>query len=320
MNPNQTISHFSHQTVAVVGDVMLDRYVYGKVDRISPEAPIPIVQRQETMLVPGGAGNTSANITALGGSCCLFGVIGDDSTGQELQQTLATFGIDTAGLIKDKRPTTEKIRVLGNHQQIVRIDHEANHELTATQIKRLVHALDQKISSCNAILVCDYAKGTITAELMDELRRLAHQHAIPLLADVRPEHKDWYHNLDYITPNRKETAGMVGQPVRSLAEAKEYGLQLAEELGSNILLTMSEDGLLLIHHHDKSVLHLPTRAQEVVDVSGAGDTVIAAFTLALTSQATPKQAATIANHAASLVVAKLGTATASQAELQETFS
>lgn len=319
MSPRQTIAQFSTKTIAVVGDIMLDRYIYGSVDRISPEAPIPIVQRKETMLVPGGAGNAAANITALGASCCLFGVVGGDSAGQELRQTLTTFGIDTSGIIEDSRPTTEKIRVLGNHQQIVRIDHETNHDLSAAQTKELITALRQKITSYDAILVCDYAKGTITAQLMDELRRLAQEHAIPLLADVRPEHKDWYHHLDFITPNRKETAGMVGHPIRTRAEAQTYGLQLAQELQSNILLTMSEDGLLLIDHQSKTTLHLPTHTQEVTDVSGAGDTVVATFTLGLVSQATPKQAALIANHAASIVVAKLGTATVSQSELQETF-
>jgi D-glycero-beta-D-manno-heptose-7-phosphate kinase len=313
------IDQFKTKKIVVVGDVMLDRYIHGVVERISPEAPIPIVQRRETFLAPGGAGNTAANNTALGATCTLFGAIGEDSTAQELVATLKTFGIDPTGLIKDKRPTTEKIRVIGNHQQIARIDHESLAPLAETQTKKLCQALAKAIRMADAVIVCDYAKGVVSEQLMDCLRNAVAKKAIPLLADVRPEHRDWYSNLDFITPNKKETSGMVYAPVRNRHEAETEGLKLAQKLKTNILLTMSEEGMLVINYKTGTIEHLPTKAQEVIDVSGAGDTVIATMTLALASGATPKEAAILANHAASLVVAKLGTATVSAQELAGSF-
>ncbi len=319
MTDRALVDQFATKKIAVIGDIMLDRYIYGRVERISPEAPIPIVHRQETMLVPGGAGNTAANITALGAACALFGVIGQDTAGQEMQNTLTTFSIETQGVRTINRPTTEKIRVLGNHQQIVRIDHESTQLLDEEQTTELCQAIAKAAPQCDALLVCDYAKGVVTEQLMDSLRTLAQKQGIPLLADVRPEHKAWYHDIDFITPNKKETSGMAGMPLRTLSEAKEAGHMLARELKTTILLTMSEDGMLVINQDANETIHLPTKAQEVTDVSGAGDTVIATFTLALASGATPKQAAHLANHAASVVVAKLGTATVSPDELKATL-
>lgn len=298
---------------------MLDHYIYGSVDRISPEAPIPIVQKRETQHVPGGAGNTAANVTALGAKCQIFGVIGEDRSGEELRSILEGYGMNTEGIITDKRPTTEKIRVLGNHQQIVRIDHEVTRDLDETKTDRLCDLLKHKLPECQAVIICDYAKGAITPKLMDCIRGLAKQLTLPVLADVRPEHKAYYHDLTYITPNRKETSGMIGVPIRNPEEAKRHGLALAQELHTNILLTMSEEGLMTINHLTQQTHHLPTRAQEVTDVSGAGDTVIATMALGLACGASDLEAATLANHAASVVVAKLGTATLSTQELEETF-
>jgi rfaE bifunctional protein kinase chain/domain len=315
------ISQFSQKRIAVIGDVMLDRYVYGKVDRISPEAPIPIVAWNETMLVPGGAGNTAANVASLGAECVLFAVVGEDSVAGELKDTLNTFGIKTNGLIVDAhRPTTEKTRILGNHQQIVRIDHELSRPIESALTEQLCDTIRRQADSFDALLVCDYAKGVVSETLMDCLRDIARERHIPILADVRPEHKDFYRHLDYITPNRKETSGLAGESVRSLDDAQTIGLALARDLQTNILLTMSEEGMLVINHTTGEMTHLPTKAQEVTDVSGAGDTVIATMTLALACGADDTLAATIANHAASVVVAKLGTATLTQEELQKTFA
>ncbi len=317
--PSSFIDQFSHQTIAVIGDVMLDQYIYGHVERISPEAPIPIVQQHEVQLVPGGAGNTAANITALGATCHLFGLHGNDKAGKDLEETLHIFGIKTDGLIKDNRPTTVKTRVLGNHQQIVRIDHELNQAPSQASTDALCNQLKEVLPQCQAIVVCDYAKGAITRELMDYLRDIAVKLAIPLLVDPRPHHKAWYHHVTFLTPNKKETSGMVQAEVRDITDAKEQGIKLARELQSNILLTMSEEGMLVIDAQLGTVHHLPTKAQEVVDVSGAGDTVIATLALGLAAQAAPEQAAELATHAASVVVAKLGTATLTQEELRATF-
>ncbi len=313
------ITQFADKTIAVIGDVMLDRYIYGTVERISPEAPIPIVQWHETQLVPGGAGNTAANITALGANCLLFSVVGEDAVGEELRQTLETFRIDTAGLVADTRPTTEKTRILGNHQQVVRIDHETTRALSEEKTEQLCQAFRRHLPEVQAIIVCDYAKGVISETLMNCVREVAASKKIPVLADVRPDHKAFYQDLTLITPNKKETSGMVNASVRNLDEAKIHGLGLARELKTNLLITMSEDGMLLIEHKTGQMTHLPTKAQEVIDVSGAGDTVIATIALGLASGADMRTAATLANHAASVVVAKLGTATVSTAELLKTF-
>lgn len=319
MNPHALIRQFSQKRIAVIGDIMLDRYIFGAVERISPEAPIPIVQRQETMLVPGGAGNTAATISGLGGQCTLIGVAGQDTAGDELLETLATFGITTHHIARETRPTTEKIRVLGNHQQIVRIDHEVTKPLETVTTEKLCHILQKTIHEYQAIIVCDYAKGVMSEQLMNCIRAGAKDQMIPVLADVRPEHKSLYHHLSFITPNKKETSGMVGHSVRTRHDAEEHGLRLAQELKTNILLTMSEEGMLVIEHQTQKVHHLPTKAMEIVDVSGAGDTVIATMALGLASGADPHTAALIANHAASVVVAKLGTASVSQDELLATF-
>lgn len=319
MKPHDIIQQFAHKKIAVIGDIMLDRYVYGSVDRISPEAPIPIVMKRETQLVPGGAGNTAANVTALGAKCNLFGVIGDDLTGKELLETLKLFSIETVGLLRDNRPTTEKTRILGNHQQIVRIDHESTRALDETVTDKLCQRLKKVLPTCDAVIVCDYAKGVIQPEIMDCIRQIAKEHNLPVLADVRPEHKAYYHDLDFITPNRKEMAGMTHAHVGSVEQAKEHGLALARELKTSVLVTMSEAGMLVIDHQSGAMTHLPTKAQEVTDVSGAGDTVIATMALGLASGANSLTAATIANHAASVVVAKLGTATLTTQELITTF-
>lgn len=320
MNYADIIHQFSNQTIAVIGDVMLDRYIHGSVDRISPEAPIPIVEREETSVVPGGAGNAAANVSALGATCHVFGLRGNDVSGQELVATLGTAGIVTDGILIDDRPTTEKIRVLGNNQQIVRIDHETKAAASAKTTRKLITTLTKTIPDCSAVIICDYAKGVVTKELMDAVRTLAHKHSIPLLLDPRPEHAAWYHDLSYITPNRKEASGMIHEPIHSIDDAKMQGMALAKKLHTNLLLTMSEAGMMIVDHATGSTDHLPTKTQEVTDVSGAGDTVIATFALALATGADALTAATIANHAASVVVAKLGTATVTQDELLQTFT
>jgi D-glycero-beta-D-manno-heptose-7-phosphate kinase len=314
------IEGFSQVKIAVVGDIMLDRYIFGSVDRVSPEAPIPIVMERTTQLVPGGAGNTAANITALGATCYLFGVIGEDQAAHDVIETLQSHQIDTSGISEvADRPTTQKTRVLGNHQQIVRLDTESSQPLAEGTSTKLLDNLKEVINECQALVVCDYAKGVITPTLIEELKIVAKEHKLPLLIDPRPEHKALYHDVTYLTPNKKETAGMVHMPVRTQHEAEVLGLQLAKELNSNILLTMSEDGMLVIERDTETATHIPTKAEEVTDVSGAGDTVIAAMALSLAAGASAHDAALIATHAASIVVAKLGTATVSQTELAATF-
>jgi len=320
MTVQDVIKNFPGRRIAVVGDVMLDRYLIGQVDRVSPEAPIPIVDIKNEYTVPGGAGNTAANIAALGADCTIFAVVGDDQAAQDLGQHFSQFKIKDAGLLVVKRPTTEKTRVVGNHQQIVRIDREEKSQLTTEETAKLCALLKKESDHMEAIVVCDYAKGVVSQELMNCLREIAQTKNIPLLADVRPEHAEYYHDLSYITPNRKETAGMVGYSVGTLEEAQRAATELAKRLKTGVLITMSEDGMLLVESDGAKSRHLATKARQVVDVSGAGDTVIATFALSLAAGADAHMAATIATHAASAVVAKLGTATVSSEELIQTFA
>lgn len=315
--PIEFISKFSETRVLVVGDVMLDRYIHGSVERISPEAPVPVVKHENSHAVPGGAANAAANISALGAHCTLIGRIGDDFAGQELAAACHKRNINLA-LLKNNEPTIEKTRIIGNHQQIVRIDKETTGEPNESTNAELCARLRDEAPNHHVVIVCDYAKGVITEELIACIQEIRASHSLPVLADVKPAHKSLYRNLDYLTPNRSELSGLVYETVKTVADAHTWGTQLVNELEVNLLVTLSEHGLLLVPRHGKPC-HLPTRAQQVSDVSGAGDTVIATFALALGSGADPEIAAAIANHAASVVVGKLGTATLSVDELLASF-
>ncbi len=313
------IGRFARQRVAVAGDVMLDRYIFGRVERISPEAPIPVVEWQSNITAPGGAANAAANCVSLGGQCAVFGVVGRDQAGRDLKAAMINRQLAEQHLRSVNRPTTEKTRIIGNNQQIVRIDRETTADLPPAIGAALAAEISSRAESFDALIVCDYAKGVLTSELMDCLRAIAHSRAIPLLADVKPKHFETCHHLTFMTPNKKELAGMVNATVATVADAKRHGLALAKRLETNILVTLSEDGMVLVEHRAGRAIHLPTRAQEVADVSGAGDTVIATLALAMAAGADLVCAATLANHAASVVVSKLGTATVTPAELRQTF-
>lgn len=310
------IDQFSKTPIMVIGDLMLDRYLFGHVDRLSPEAPIPVVLERETTVVPGGAANTAANIVSLGGTGIVIGVVGNDQSGQDLKDALTRIGVATSEIITAHRPTTEKMRVIGNHQQIVRIDREQATELDLIAEDHLLDSAKKYIARVRAIVICDYAKGVISERLLTAVRKLAATHQLPVLVDVRPEHRAWYHDLTLITPNKNELASMTGQKIRTKEDALAAGLRLSQELSTNLLVTLSEEGVLVIDKDSISGVHFPTRAQEVTDVSGAGDTVIAASALALAGGAELAITAEIANYAASVVVAKLGTAVGTIAELR----
>lgn len=316
MTVHEIVNQFADQHVLVIGDLMLDRYLFGQVERISPEAPVPIVTQEKTTSVPGGAGNTAANIVGLAGRATLFGVIGDDLDGQELLKELTQRRIETGGIMRDGRPTTQKTRVVGNHQHIVRIDREDARPLADTLTDQLCREIDDFSTAVDAIVMCDYAKGVMSQTVVTAVRRVCQRRQIPLLADTKPLHRDWYTDLTLITPNRKELAAMTNTAIQSLADAAAAGRMLAHKLRTNLLITLSEEGVLTIDQTTGEQRHFPTKAQEVIDVSGAGDTVIAASALALAAGADLAQAADIANHAAGVVVGKLGTAVASHAELQ----
>ncbi len=305
--------------VAVLGDLMLDEYLFGEVSRISPEAPVPIVRIVREKAVLGGAANVAANLSALGAEPLLIGTLQRDAAGERLMGLLARLGISSEKLVLDpSRPTIIKTRVIGQTQQMLRIDREEPRALDGNAVQGILGQLKRCLSEVGALIVSDYAKGIIGPQVMDEVRELCARHQIPWIVDPKPAHRALYQGATLMTPNRKETAELSGMAADGDAEVAAAGKALLESLGlSGLLITRSEKGMALFAPDaaHSAPWMIPTMAQEVFDVSGAGDTVIAAFSAAVAAGADWKDAAMLANAAAGVVVAKMGTATVTAEEL-----
>ena len=311
----------------VVGDVMLDQFVWGRVSRISPEAPVPVVDFEREHLMPGGAANVARNVTALSGNAELAGVIGKDEAGQTLRTLLASERIGCRSLVTTaRRHTTTKMRIVAGQQQIVRLDRETRGEIDEATTRTLLDRLDRALPRLDGVVVGDYGKGVVTQTLLDGIRERCKRAGCWISVDPKPVHSLDLRGLSLITPNRKEAFELAGveDSVRASDPMADRPLQeavrrLQETLRPALLLvTLGELGMLLCRR-DQPPFHVPTVAREVFDVSGAGDTVIAAFTLAIAAGASPIEATVFANHAAGLVVGKRGTATVSSSELLSTF-
>ncbi len=316
--------------VVVVGDVMLDQFIWGSVSRISPEAPVPIVEFARESFMPGGAANVARNLSALTGQAELFGFVGRDDHGKNLQQLLHDQRVDCRGLLPaSDRSTSVKTRIVAHQQQVVRVDRETRRDADAATTRRLLAALEPSLFYADAVIVGDYGKGVVTQKLIDEVKRICRARAVWLSMDPKPVHRLNLAGLSLITPNRKEAFELAGIEDSSGAERPSDPLRdeklmrvaqkLLQELGPAVLLiTLGDHGMLLCQRNAKP-FHIPTVAQEVFDVSGAGDTVIASFTLAIAAGASPNEAAIFSNHAAGVVVGKIGTATATPEELVASF-
>ncbi len=303
------IVRFASKKISVVGDVMLDRYLWGEVSRISPEAPVPVVLLKQDTNVPGGAANTCKNVTGLGGGCEIIGVVGSDDAAQALRASLGN--VSGSLLVTDAtRPTIQKTRVMGNRQQLARLDKEVRTPIGVETEKQLIASIKQ--ATGDTFVVSDYAKGTLTSAAIAAVHAHCRDKKIPLICDGKPQNKDWFKGCTLITPNKKEAYAMAGAHEKESIES--IGQRLTHELGSNVLITLSEHGMILFETSGKTT-HIPTKAQEVFDVSGAGDTAVAAIALALASGASLIDACRIGNYAAGIVVGKLGTAICSQKEL-----
>ena len=311
----------------VIGDVMLDHFIWGEVGRISPEAPVPVVDFEHESFIPGGAANVARNMTALQLPTELFGVIGHDMAAQQLKQLLREQKIGCDGLLmREERATSVKIRIVAHRQQIVRLDRETRTGLDADGSRRLMASLEKSLPGAAVVIVGDYGKGAITQPLLDEIRLLCRRHGVWLSLDPKPVHQLNLKGLSLITPNRKEAFELAGLPdetrhANPLADRNLMQVvdRLLKELKPVILLvTLGELGMLLCRAGQKP-FHIPTQAKEVFDVSGAGDTVIASFTLAIAGGASPLEAAIFSNHAAGIVVGKIGTAVATAEELLASF-
>ena len=321
MTPEQrtVVQSFSRQRVLVIGDAILDEYVSGDADRLSPEAPVPVLHVQQVRPVLGGAANTAANLAALGARVRLVGLVGDDGVGRQLGELAAAAGIQFTPL-QDGRRTLRKVRVVARHQQLVRLDYEDVRALEGPTEAELRRVAIESLIDADIIVLSDYAKGVLTRAICQTVIAEAHAQGKEVIVDPRPQHAGHYEDADFITPNWKEAQGLLGWPETKLTAERLYdvGTALAARLRTNALVTLGPGGMTLFPRHGGDSLSVPTVAREVFDVSGAGDTVVATLALARAAGATLEDAVHLANRAAGLVVAKLGTATISTGELLQT--
>jgi len=313
----KVIERFSKARVLVIGDCILDEFIWGTVDRISPEAPVPVVWVDKETYMPGGASNVASNLVALGAEVSIAGIVGDDSRGQVLTDLLNREGIDTEGLVEDTmRPTTLKTRIIAHHQQVVRIDRERSDDIPNDLLERLASYTRQKIKEVDAIIIEDYGKGVITPALLRRIVKTAKHEKKIITVDPKIAHFGYYKGVTSLTPNHKEASDAAGIKIKDNATLRRAGEKMLKKLNcESVLITLGENGMCLFEKRGR-VTHIPTAAQEVFDVSGAGDTVIACFTLALAGKAGMLNAAKLANIAAGIVVGKVGVATVTQKELK----
>ncbi len=306
--------------VMVIGDVMLDKYVWGSVSRISPEAPVPVVDIKEETTRLGGAANVAGNIVALGASCSIFGVTGEDGEGVCLRREIESRGIDASGLAAlAERPTTIKTRVIAHNQQVVRTDREWRVELSGANEERMIESIMGRLGEFDGAVISDYGKGVITKRLLDALIPEARKRGIVLSVDPKETHFLNYRNVSLITPNVYEAGTAVGKRIRDEKSLLEVGWEVFDILTPDaLLITRGEDGMSLFQA-GRSHTHFPTVSRQVYDVTGAGDTVITSFTLALCAGADMSEAAHIANHSAGIVIRDVGTGTVAPAELLASF-
>lgn len=314
----QRIQRFPQASILVIGDLILDHYIWGRVSRISPEAPVPVVHVDSESVRLGGAANVFNNILALGGKADLCGMIGSDEAGRILLKELGSKRSGRGGVVIDQeRPTIKKSRVIAHNQQIVRYDVERKGELKPQLQKRILRYVESRMRELTCLVVSDYAKGVVTAGLMAELTRLAGLRNIPIIVDPKVEHFGLYKGVTLITPNHLEAtqaAGLHGDGDQTIQEAGEI---IRQRLScQSVLVTRGEKGMSLFEG-SKDSWHIPTQAQQVYDVTGAGDTVVGTLALALSTGASMREAATLANQAAGIVVGMVGTATVSAKQLGE---
>ncbi len=315
------IKKFGNSKIMVIGDFILDQYIWGKVDRISPEAPVPVVDVIKENFIAGGALNVGNNIKSLGASVIPCGVIGRDRVGRNFLKIVKRKNINTSGIIVDPhRPTTLKTRVIAHSQQVVRFDREKREELSEKDKLKIIDFCREKIPVIDGIIIEDYGKGVIFPELIREVVKAAKKNSVFVAVDPKEKHFEYYKGVTVITPNKKEAYGALGtSPDESCMTVDEVGKELLKKLKCEaVLITLSEEGMALYMSERKSV-KIPTAAREVYEVSGAGDTVIAVLSLALSVGADFCDAAYISNVAAGIVVGKVGTVVVTKRELEESI-
>jgi D-beta-D-heptose 7-phosphate kinase/D-beta-D-heptose 1-phosphate adenosyltransferase len=312
----RVVRSFSGLPILIVGDVMLDQFVVGRVDRISPEAPVPVVQFEHDEYRAGGAANVASNVRSLGGKVDLVGVVGRDQAGERLAQELEARAIGAGGLVCDgDRRTTTKLRIVTDrNQQVARIDYETDDEVTGHTEASLVAQIRRAAGAARVILVSDYLKGAISRGVMSAIVEVAAERRIPVLVDPKIPHIDYYRGTALVTPNHHEAEVATHMRIRTHEDAARAARVFRDRAGcGSVLITRGEHGMCLVDGAEEA--HFPAVAREVADVTGAGDTVIATLALTLGTGAPAAQAAWLANHAAGVVVGKFGPATVSPQEL-----
>lgn len=302
--------------VLVVGDCMLDAYLNGDAERISPEAPVPVVRIAGEQYYLGGAGNVARNVAALGGVATLVGGIGDDSSATQVRGLLAEHGV-TCGLAPLHRPTTVKTRVMARRQQMLRLDKEDSRPYEADECRVVLERVAAHLPGHDVLILSDYHKGLFTQSFMDGLRKLMIEHPVQVLVDPKPANVGLFFGVTLLTPNARETGECAGLPVETREQILAAGRAILARTGSRYLLsTLGPDGMALFVSPDE-VWHIPTVARDVFDVTGAGDTVIATVGLSLAGGNDLLTSCVLANYAAGIVVGRVGAATASMGELRQ---
>ncbi|MBS1127018.1 MAG: rfaE [Nitrospirae bacterium] len=318
MDYQKIIRGFKDRHVLVIGDIILDHYIWGKVNRISPEAPVPVVEVTRESFLLGGAANVAHNIVSLGGRASVIGINGQDIAGEALMNILMQRGVNCDGIFTENRPTTVKTRVIAHNQQVVRFDREDKKYVDGKILKGILGHINSVLLQYDAVIISDYQKGMISQGLIRDIVKKAKPKEMFISVDPKVGHFDFYKGVSLITPNVMEASSGSKIEIRDDKTLLKAGKSLLKKLSCKaVLITRGEQGMSLFEK--KKVTHIPTVARKVYDVTGAGDTVISAFTLAYASGARMEEAAMIANHAAGIVVAEVGTAVATADQIIESF-
>jgi rfaE bifunctional protein kinase chain/domain len=312
------IPKLKNARIMVIGDLMVDEYIWGSVSRISPEAPVPVVSVTSESLRLGGAGNVINNIHTLGGKVLLGGVVGNDEMGRKVTQDLHKMGVDLRGVVVESDwITTVKTRIIAHHQQVVRYDREVVRAIRPEALKRILAALEERIPELDAVLISDYGKGVVCPELVEPVRSLTLGAGKILTVDPKVKNLPLFQKVTVITPNHHEAGQATGRWIQTEEDLVSVGRQLLGQLqAKSVLITRGEKGMTLFQDNG-DITHIPTMAKEVFDVTGAGDTVISVLTMALAAGADMKQAAALSNYAAGIVVGEVGTATLKSSDLED---
>ena len=299
---------FSQVKVLIIGDVMLDAYVWGGVERVSPEAPVPVVLVKSESLKLGGAANVAYNVKALGAEPLLIGVVGDDGEGEKVRSALRGAGIEDKYILKDgSRPTTVKTRIIAHQQQVVRVDRESLSEIRDEIAHRMLDLIKKGLDSVQGLIISDYGKGTLRSDILQEAISWARKKDLFVAVDPTRNHSGYYRGASLFTPNRREAEDIAGYPIEGEEALKRVGWELQEKVGVDVLLiTLGEEGMALFEPN-RVFTHLPTVAKEVYDVTGAGDTVVSSFVVSRLAGASLQEAARLSNHAAGIVIGGIGT-------------